>query len=111
LTTLQIGIICFTVLALASIAAGTCFLVLVGREKPVSLELDAQVVVHTTDKRSIKGYVVHEDPQWIRLGGPVYLEGGAERPIGGTAKVPKTSVSWVQDLAGIAQLSERKAVA
>jgi hypothetical protein len=86
-------------------------LVLVSREKAASLELDTQVVVHTTDKRSIRGYVVHEDPQWVRIGGPVYLEGGVERPVGGTVKVPKTSISWVQDLTGIAQLSDRKAVA
>jgi hypothetical protein len=102
-TTLQLLIICGTVLLLAVLAAAAF------AARPESAEdteppdapawppAGATVVVHTVDERSVRGIVV-EGAGHVALQGAQYLDNGAAQPMGGIVAVPLGNVGLVQVL-------------
>lgn len=56
------------------------------------------VVVHTNDRRSIRGVLVHEGALKLVLEHADFLVGVKPAPFSGRAVIPRTNVSWWQEL-------------
>jgi len=56
------------------------------------------VVVHTKDGQSIKGAAVDVSADMLFLDHAEFLSGGQITQLGGRVSVPRSNVSWIQDL-------------
>jgi len=109
MTTPQVLFICITCLGLALICAYVCVSVAnapkpqppvpTAPTKPRKLTTSgATVVVHTHDGRSIRG-IVARAPDHLELIDAAYLDNGVPHALGGTQKIPRQNVSFLQELA------------
>jgi hypothetical protein len=94
MTTLQLLILCATVLAVVLVLAAVMH---GGGGASVEFPNGTTIVVHTRDQRSLRGTVVRA-PGHLALEDAVYLQGGTEQPVGGTVRIPAANVAWVQEL-------------
>lgn len=97
MNTLQLIIVCLTVVALAVIIASHLSV----KKGKARLHLEDlvgnPVVVNTIDQRSIRGVMVEAAGGYVAVGEPTYSEGGDERKMMGAAHVPVSNIAFVQD--------------
>lgn len=103
MTTLQLLIVCLTVLALAAMllslleARLTSAPAAPSSEPALDLPLETDVVLHLRAGTSLRGRVIAAGTD-IRLADVRALDGGHEIPAGGTARVRAAEVRWSQVL-------------
>jgi hypothetical protein len=56
------------------------------------------VVVHTQDKKSLRGVLIAQHADRLTLREAIFLHSSGEQPVGGLVHVPLTSISWLQEI-------------
>ncbi|HEY3021802.1 MAG TPA: hypothetical protein VGJ32_16505 [Solirubrobacteraceae bacterium] len=98
MTTLQLAIVCVSVLTLAAIVVAGRSATGAPPAPPATASLGDRVVVHTLDQRSIRGTLDALGGGVVTLRDAAYLEDGQAHPLGGEIRVPARNVAFTQQL-------------
>lgn len=99
MTTLQLLIVCVTVLAVCALAASSWAArgVPAGPDSECDLPLESNVAVHLLSGSSVRGRVI-QSGMVVRLADASAIAGGNTSSLGGTVVIRADRVDWSQEL-------------